>query len=146
MSRTMRALICLMMSMMMILTMNVWGCSAVSAEETSVQPRYNYTGYTSTSLSITTAGTARCFADAEGYQDIVTKVHIEMKLQQYLALQWTTVGVWTGTFNDYYGALSKTKTLTSSGNYRVKAVFTVYSGSNSEKITSYSPERYYTRP
>lgn len=146
MSKTMRAFLCLLMSVALIASMNVWACATVSAEEMSVQPRLSYTNYADVSLSITSAGTAHCFTDVEGYDGITTKVRIEMNLQQYLALQWTTVVSWTGTFNDVCGTLSKTKTLTSSGNYRVKAVFTVYSGSKSEKITMYSQEKYFTKP
>ena len=125
--------------------MGVWAGATVSAEETSIQPRWNYTSATNTHLGISTSGTATCTATVTGYSSMVTKVKIKIQLQQYLALQWTTIGVWEATYNDFYGALSKTKTLTSSGNYRVKAIYTVYSGSASEEITSYSLEKYYTK-
>lgn len=146
MTNNVRSFICLVMSLVMMLSMTVWTSSVVSAEETAVQPRWSYTNKTNTHLGVTTSGTATCTATVTGYSGIATKVKIKMHLQQYLALQWTTIGVWEGTFNDFYGALSKTKTLTSSGNYRVKAVYTVYSGSASEEITSYSLEKYFTKP
>lgn len=135
--------LCTLMSVVLLLTIPAWAGAMVSAEST-VMPRYSYTGYTYTALTITSGGTAYCTADVEGYDNITTKIHINMKLQQYLAMQWTTIGEWEGTFNDIYGILDKTKTLTSSGRYRVKAVFTVYSGSAYETITSYSQEQYYT--
>ncbi len=145
MSKRILSLACMVMSVVLLLSMNVWTGSVVSASESTVQPRWSYTSGTSTNLVITTSGTATCSATATGYFGITTRVKIKMQLQQYLALQWTTIGSWEGTFEDMYGALSKTKTLTSSGNYRVKAMYTVYSGSASEAITMYSQEKYYTK-
>ena len=142
MTKTIRAIISLVLSTILILSMNVWN---VSAEETLPQPRYNYTGYTSLSLNFTSSGAARCIATAEGYDGITTKIHINMKLQQYIALQWTTIAEWTGTYNDVFGALSKTKTVYT-GRYRVKAEFKVYSGSAYEKIEMTTQEKYYTSP
>lgn len=135
MSKSMRTLVCLVMCLALVLSINVW--STVSAEETAVQPRLNYTAYTFTGLDITTKGVACCTADVEGYNGIATKVHIEMKLQKYTVLWWSTQETWEGTFNNFYGALSKTKSV-SSGKYRVRVTYTVYSGSNSEEITGTS--------
>ena len=145
MEKIIRSLACVAISIVVVFTANAWSNGAVSAESL-IQPRWSYTNYTATGLNISTGGTAACAASATGYYGTTTKVHIEMHLQQYLALQWTTIGSWEGTFNKYYGTLDKSKTLTSSGNYRVKAVYTVYAGSASEKITMYSQEKYYTRP
>ena len=130
----------------MILSMNVWkGAAAETATKTSAQPRLSYTNYVDASLSITTAGSARSIADVGGYSNITTKIYINMKLQQYIALQWTTIGEWEGTFNDFYGTLSKTKKVYT-GRYRVKVNTTVYSGSAYEKLEVISPEKYYTSP
>lgn len=144
MSKTIRSLVCVMLSVMVVLSMNVWTGFTASAEDTMMQPRFSYTNYTATGLRITTHNVATCHADVEGYDGITTKVHIKMSLQQYLALQWTTIAVWEVTYNDMEGALEKTKAVTSSGRYRTKAVYTVYSGSASEEITGYSQEQYYT--
>lgn len=145
MFKKIRSLICVVMSAVLLLSMNVWSGGVVSAEGGAAQPRFNYTAFTVTGLKITN-GVAYCTADAEGYNDITTKIHIEMNLQQYLALQWTTIGTWQGTFNGIDGVLAKTKALTSSGRYRVRATYTVYSGSASEEIIGTSQEKYYTRP
>ena len=145
MSKTMRALLCMMMSVVLVLSMNVWTSAGTTAEVTSAQPRLSYTNYVSTSLSITTAGSARSIAEVAGYDGITTKIKITMKLQQYIALQWTTIAEWTGTFNDSWGALSKTKTVYT-GRYRVKVNATVYSGSAYEKTEVISQEKYYTSP
>lgn len=140
-----RSSLCLAISIVMILSLNVWFSTTVAAEETSTQPRWSYTSHTITDLIVTTTGTASCSASATGYYGTATKVQIKMQLQQYLALQWTTIAEWNGTFNNYRGVLDKTKTLTSTGNYRVKAVYTVYAGSASEQSTAYSQERYYIK-
>ena len=139
----MNRLIGLSMSLLLVVMMIMCPVANVLADHTTVQPRYSYTGYTYTGLSITTSGKAYCTADVEGYDNITTKIHINMQLQQYIALQWTTIAEWQGTFNDVVGTLSKTKQVYS-GNYRVKAVYTVYSGSAYETITAYSQEKYIT--
>ena len=146
MSKRIRSLVCMVMSVVLLLSMNAWSGGIVSAEGTAAQPRFSYTAYTFTGLNITTAGVAACTADVEGYDGITTKIHIKMNLQQYLALQWTTIASWQGTFNGVDGVLAKTKTLTSSGRYRVQATYTVYSGSAYEKITGTSQEDYFTKP
>lgn len=139
MSKKMRSLMCTIMSVVLLLSMNVWSGVIVSAEETTVQPRFSYTNYTATGMKLTTSGVAYCTASIEGYMGITTQIHIEMKLQKYTILWWSAVETWEGTFNDYYGILSTNKSI-NSGKYRVKAVYTVYSGSNSEKITGTSQE------
>lgn len=139
MSKRMYSLVCMVMSVVLLFSMNVWSGAIVSAEETTVQPRLSYTNYVITGLNITTSGVAYCTASAEGYDGITTKIHIEMKLQKYTVLWWSAVETWEGTFNNYYGALSTSKSI-GSGRYRVKAVYTVYSGSNSEEITGTSQE------
>ena len=146
MSKRICSLVCMIMSVVLLLSMNVRFGGIVSAEETTVQPRFSYTNYTFTGMNITTNGVAYCTAHAEGYDGITTKIRITMKLQQYLALQWTTIGEWQSTTNDVDAILSKNKTLTSSGRYRVRATYTVYSGSASEQIIGTSQEDYYTRP
>lgn len=145
MSKTIRSVICSVMCVVLMITMNVWTGVSASAETKTVQPRFSYTNYVDASLAISTAGTAYCTAEVAGYDGITTKIKITMKLQQYIALQWTTIAEWTGTFYDSWGALSKTKTVYT-GRYRVKVNATVYSGSAYEKIEVYSPEKYYTSP
>lgn len=140
MRKTMRSLICLAMSLVMVLSLHIWTGATVSAEENTVQPRFSYTNYTYTGLEITTQGVAYCTADVEGYSGITTKVHVEMTLQKHTVLWWSNQVSWEGTFYDMSGTLAKTTTV-GSGRYRVKAVYTVYSGSASEEITGTSQEK-----
>lgn len=142
MSKTMRSLVCVVMSVVLLLSMNVWSF-AVSAEETTVQPRLSYTNYTATGLKITTNGVACCTASAEGYDGITTKIHIEMKLQKYTVLWWSTQETWEATFTGVDALMSKTASV-SSGKYRVRVTYTVYSGSASEEITGTSQTATYS--
>ena len=139
MSKKMRSLMCVMLSVVMLFSMNVWAGATVAAEGV-VQPRFSYTAFTATGLDISTKGAATCLASVEGYDGITTKIHIEMKLQKYTVLFWRNVESWEGTFNDMEAIFVKNATV-GSGRYRVKAIYTVYSGSNSEEITAFSQEK-----
>lgn len=143
MSKFVRSVVCVVMCTVLLMSIPAWTSAAKTEGKAAVQPRYSYTFMTSTGLEITTSGTAYCTATAEGYDNITTKIYINMKLQQYIALQWTTIAEWEGTFNDVWGAISETKQVYT-GRYRVKADFTVYSGSSYETINTYSQEKYIT--
>ncbi len=143
MFKKMRAFICMLLSTVLLLSMNVWGGAIVSAEETAVQPRLSYTNYVDAALNITSAGTARCTADVEGYDGITTSIHIKMELQKYTVLWWSTEYTWEGSINRYYHTLSKSRSV-SSGKYRVKVTATVYSGSNSEEVEVTTTARTYS--
>ncbi len=108
--------------------------------ESDIMPCFEYTNTTATSLSISTSGTATCTARLNGYNGITTKIDIKMTLQKKTLLWWSEVDSWSTTINNSYGALTKTASV-GSGKYRVKVDFTAYSGSNSEKITTYSQEK-----
>ena len=105
-------------------------------------PCFEYTNTTATTLSISTSGTATCSAKLNGYNGTTTKIVIKMTLQKKTLLWWSEVDSWSTTINNWYGSLTKTASV-GSGTYRVKVEFTVYSGSNSEEITTYSQEKKY---
>lgn len=130
-----------MLSVVMLLSVNMWTSASISVEETVIQPRFNYTAFTFTGLDITTQGVAACTASVEGYDGITTKVEIQMILQKSIKRRWTDMVSWEGTFNEIDGYLSELTTVTT-GTYRVKAIYTVYSGSAYEEITGYSQEQY----
>ena len=139
MSRTVKRVVCLLMSLLLLFPLNLVASAASVAEENVVQPRFSYTANASISLAITTSGTAYCVTDVEG-NSLATKVYIKMTLQKYTVLWWSKVETWEATFNDEIGYISETAQV-GSGRYRVKAEITVYSGSDSEEITDYSPEK-----
>ncbi len=110
-------------------------------EDSSIQPLYDYTTNYGTSLSVSN-GTANCNASLGGKNGTTTKIVIKMTLQKKTLLWWSEVETWSTTHNTYYGSLTKSASV-KSGTYRVKAVYTVYSGSNSESITDYSEQKKY---
>ncbi len=144
MSRKVKTALCLLLSLLLLLPLNMVASAATTTENTTVQPRWSYTNITYAGLSIATDGKAISAADAEGYQNITTKIHIKMTLQKHTLLWWSKVETWEETFNTYYAAMNEA-TYVGSGTYRVKAEFTVYSGSNSEEITIYSQEDKFTK-
>ena len=113
----------------------------IAENGSAIQPMYDYTNKFSETLSIS-GGTATCKASLTGINGTTTKIVIKMTLQKKTLLWWSEVETWSATYNTYYGTLSKTATV-KSGTYRVKAVYTVYSGSNSESITDYSSQKTY---
>ncbi len=138
MSKNVKRIICLLMSVLLLFPMNMFA-SAATIEEPSVQPRWTYTNFTSSALAINTAGKAYCTSDIQAY-DNVTKIHIKTTLQKYTVLWWSKVEVWEATFYDVCGTISE-YTYVDSGRYRVKSEFTVYSGSDTEEITTLSQEK-----
>lgn len=135
----------LMMTIILLFSLSVEVSASVLVGENVVQPRLQYTNYTSTSINESPSGTALCGAGVEGYSGITTRIHIKMELQKFGTVKWETVTTWESTVFTYYSTLSKTKAVTVSGLYRVKATYTVYGGSAYETITSYSPEKFITK-
>ncbi|MHB8963625.1 MAG: hypothetical protein ACYC5K_10790 [Saccharofermentanales bacterium] len=60
-----------------------------------------------------------------------------MYLEKRFLLFWITEENWTQTFYSYSGSMVRQIDV-SGGTYRVKAVYTAYSGSVSETFTGYS--------
>ena len=142
-SKTKRG-ICCVMSLLLLLSMTAWSGATVSAEESTIQPRYSYTNDTWTSIVESPSGTAVCDAEVLGYSGITTRIHIKMELQKFGTVKWETVASWESTVFTWYSTLSKTKEVTVSGLYRVKVTYTVYGGSDYEIITAYSGEEFIT--
>lgn len=124
------------------------GVMSVSAQEiippanlegSEVSPFYTYITNTSVSLSIP-SGTANMTSKVTGVYSTTTKVAISMTLQKKSTTgTWGYVSDWSDVYNSYMGTLSKSMSV-SKGTYRVKTVFTAYSGSSSETVTQYSAE------
>ena len=107
--------------------------------QSAVQPRYSYTSSVAPGLTIKSQQ-ATCLADVEGYSGVTTRIKTKIILQKKGLLSWSNVTSWSddvyddNSFNSYrYGPLS-------GGTYRVKVEATVYAGSASESITSYSSQ------
>lgn len=110
------------------------------SDGSDIMPCFEYTNTTYTSLSISNSGVATCSTSLNGYSGTTTKIVIKMTLQSDSWLWWSTEKEWTTTINNWYGSFVKS-TNVDSGTYRVKVEYTVYSGSKSEEITTYSQEK-----
>lgn len=112
---------------------------AMAASDSSqISVYYNYTQGKSASLKIQN-GVATCGSSITGYSGVTTKIKITMYLEKRTLWWWNEVTSWTKTVNGDYANLSKNHTV-SSGTYRLRVVYTVYSGNSSETITGYSNE------
>lgn len=126
----------------MILLTAVMGVSAAEATDDSehpIQPYYAYTSYTVQDIYVSN-GQIACEGVVEGYSWMTTKITITIYLEKKTLFWWSEQNSWTWTYNTYRGDLVGKTALPSSGTYRTKAVYTVYSGSSSETITGYSAE------
>ena len=136
-----KKIISLVLSFVLLLTVSTVAY-AQSPIESDIMPCFEYTDSTYASLSISTSGKATCSTSITGYSGTTTKIVIEMSLQKKTLLWWSNQETWTSTINNFYGSLVKNATV-DGGKYRVKVNYTVYSGSNSEEITTYSQEKEY---
>lgn len=114
------------------------GTVNISAE--GISPRWSYVDACRSELTIS-GSTATCKSKAEGIYGTTTKIDINQTLQiKGFASTWIIVGFWSESYTGYQRTFTNTKNDLSSGTYRVKSDFTVYSGNNSEEITVYSSE------
>lgn len=99
----------------------------------AVEPRYSYTT-TATSTLYISSNTAYCKSKARG-KTTATKIEAVQYLEKKSGSKWYVVtdGTWTDSVNDSLLIVSNNKSGLTSGTYRVRTVFTVYSGSKSEK-------------
>ncbi len=104
----------------------------------SVMPCYEYTEENAETLTISN-GTATCISRLTGILGTTTKIEITMTLEKKTLWWWSEEESWSQTYNYHQATLTKTHSV-GSGTYRVKAVYVVYSGTQSETITSYSAE------
>lgn len=130
--------------MTFVISMAVFG-STVSADLTKnitdqVVPQLSYTMNCSCYLDI--SGTSiSCTSRATGYPDITTKINIVQTLQKKNSSGgWDKVASWASSDLSWKGSCKNTRNNCSKGTYRVYSVFTVFSGSDSEKIPCYSYE------
>lgn len=132
MSKKLLSLVCGVATSLLVGTANI------SAE--SISPRWSYTDSCTSELSIS-GSTATCTSEAVGYPGTTTKVNISQTLEvKGFAYTWIIVDMWSETDTGYRGKATNTKSNLPSGTYRLKSVFTAYSGNNSEEITAYSTE------
>ena len=124
---------------LLITTMTTGLCAQAAVEngESEIMPCYTYVSDHKAILKLN-GTTATCQSYVNGYSS-TTKITMKMTLQKKTVLWWSEVTSWSTTVNGTTAALNKTKSL-DSGTYRIKMTATVYSGSNSEEVTTYSAQ------
>lgn len=98
---------------------------------------YQYTFSISSAVSIS-GNMATCKSVVEGYFGVATKIVVSQTLQKKNGSTWSDITGWNKTFNSWYASYTTTTPAQGHGNYRLKTVARVYSGSNYETITTYS--------
>lgn len=113
---------------------------ALQLPEEVVSPCYVLIETAKANLSISD-GTAEITASVTGMVDSVDKAEIEAELQVKDGTRWRYCGDWSVSKNSYRASLSESRDVVAGNTYRVKAVVTVWSGSQSETQTIYSSQR-----
>ena len=121
-------------SVLLVLVMSISMFSFASASD--VMPRAESMGTHTESVSLT-GTTLKGIANFTGVSS-VTKITINMTFQKKGLLWWNDIETWTGTVANTTYNFIKSINVESGGKYRIKVVYTVYSGSSSETITATS--------
>lgn len=111
--------------------------------KTIVTPMSVLIDSTFTSLSISPSGTATAYGYINGTFGIVDQVWIYLYLEKYINGYWTIIASWSQYYNSYCGTLVRTASVQSGYNYRVRANYYAYSGSNSERTAQFSSTIYH---
>jgi len=132
-----KRILCVMLTVALLCSLT--GHTYAAIAEPGIQPLYQYAADAYATLQIN-GTTATGTAVLDGFAGTTTKVNVVMTLQKK-GLWWSNA---SDSFNyTTYGHdanLELNYDSLSSGTYRIKDVFTVYSGTASETITAYSPE------
>lgn len=130
----MKKRLCILFAAVMAVTM-LCGISAYA-----VEARYVYT-FTATSELTISNGTATCKSYAKGIST-VTKITGTQYLEKKNGDKWETVkdSTWSDSTTKTSLTMENSKSNLDSGTYRLRTVFTVYSGTGSETIEKTSSE------
>ena len=134
-----KKIISLVLSLAVIFTLGVSvGAMRIDNE---VSPNYLYTGDVTCQLKIS-GGTESCCSNITGSKSVTKIVGSQYLEKKNSDGDWETVTgcSWSKTANSRTLKLENTKSGLDSGTYRLRAVFTVYSGSNSEPVEKTSKE------
>lgn len=139
----MKQIICLVLTF--IISISAFPKTTVSAyseltleESFSLQPRYTYTNSCTSNISISNSN-ATCTSKVTG-KSTATKIEATQYLEKKVLLWWENVEQWDKTTNSDTLYISNTKSNLSSGTYRLRTVFKVYSGTSYETVEKTSSE------
>ncbi len=132
-----KSVISILLSVVMVFTVAITAFAAI-ADDNLVSPCYTYIGSTDTSFTVNTFSCAAT-GDICGLGG-VTRVNIKLQLQKENDGVWSTVKTWEKTFSGISGELSGSTSISPFSNYRLKAVYTAYTSSDSETLVAYRYE------
>lgn len=115
---------------------DVYAKTKIQANETAfieIAPRFNFIISSSTILSSNGAvlTNVKC-------SPTVTKIEVVTELQRKDSSGWTSIDVFTKTFNSATGTLRETSRLQKGKTYQLYTTYLVYVGSNCESHSEYS--------
>ena len=109
----------------------------------AVEPRYTYTTSATSTITNSSSNSSKvyCTATLKG-NSTITKIEATQYLEKKNGTTWSTVNgcVWSNSSNRNSLTMSNSKSNLSSGTYRVRTVFKVYSGNNYETVEKVSSE------
>jgi len=129
MKKRLFALLTISMALLMFLGVTVYAVEARYAHTTSA-----------TSMLTVSNGKATCVSTAQG-DSTVTQIDGTQYLEKKNGNDWDNVDSWSDSSKSNYLTMSNSKDNIGSGTYRVRTVFTVYSGSSSEVVEKISKEK-----
>lgn len=132
-----KSVISILLALVLVFTVAITAFAAI-ADDNLVSPCYTYIGSTDTSFTVNTFS-CTATGDICG-MGAVTKVNIKLQLQKENDGVWSTVETWEKTFNGVSGGLEGSATISPFSNYRLKAVYTAYTSSDSETLVAYRYE------
>lgn len=128
----------------LVVTSSITAVSSNAAVKPSDEPAYIYAIDCYPELTIT-GTTAKCVSTAYGPASVVTRIDAVQQLQEKNSDgDWVLNYCWSETAYSNELTSTKYKYSLSHGRYRLKTVFTIYSGekySKYEKVTEYTGEK-----
>lgn len=132
-----KSVISILLALVMVFTVAITAFAAI-ADDNLVSPCYTYIGDTDTTFTVNTFS-CTCTGDITGLPS-VTKVNVKLQLQKENDGVWSTVETWEKTSNTNSAILEGSATISPFSNYRLKAVYTAYTSSDSETLVAYRYE------
>lgn len=132
-------LMSLLLGVSVFSAMPVYADNSLDTKEPEiVVDEYQYTSSASSTLTIS-GSTAYCESKLTGLSS-VTSISGTQYLEKKVLWWRDTVAEWNASTNGTRLSMSNSKSNISSGTYRLRTEFTVYSGSNSEPVEKISSE------
>lgn len=103
----------------------------------TIQPRYAYTSYVYANMGKDSGGNASCTAVVRG-KSTATKISGYMYLEQYKNGRWTPYDSWYDSADGNALDMTESCSVEAGYKYRVRFSGTVYSGRNSEPVSTTS--------